>query len=246
MVTDLSRPVDLPEELQEATKLTVYVGRQERIGGRPAHLAVIDLLHRRGVAGATAMLGVDGTAHGRRERAAFFGRNAEVPVMIISVGDGERIAAVLPELGELLARPLATLERVRVCKRDGARLGEPRHLPETDDDGLEIWQKVMVYTSEQSKHDGHPLHTALVRALREREAGGATVLRGFWGYHGDHAPHGDRFWSLRRHVPMVTVIIDRPERARRWFEVVDAMTEEAGLVTSEMVPALHAPAAPRR
>jgi PII-like signaling protein len=246
MVTDLSRPVDLPEELQEATKLTVYVGRQERIGGRPAHLAVVDLLHRRGVAGATAMLGVDGTAHGRRERAAFFGRNAEVPVMIISVGDGERIAAVLPELGELLARPLATLERVRVCKRDGARLGEPRHLPETDDAGLEIWQKLVVYTSEQSKHDGHPFHTALVRALREREAGGATVLRGFWGYHGDHAPHGDRFWSLHRHVPMVTVIIDRPERARRWFEVVDAMTAEAGLVTSEMVPALHAPAAPGR
>jgi hypothetical protein len=35
---------------------------------------------------------------------------------------------VLPELGALLRRPLLTVERVRVCKRDGqclARPGEP-------------------------------------------------------------------------------------------------------------------------
>jgi hypothetical protein len=40
-----------------------------------------DLLHRSGVADATALLGVDGTAHGHRERAAFFSRNAGTPMM---------------------------------------------------------------------------------------------------------------------------------------------------------------------
>jgi len=68
----------------EATKLTVYLGRQERVYRVPAFVAVCDLLHRRGVDGATALLGVDGTAHGRRQRAAFFSRNAEVPMMIIA------------------------------------------------------------------------------------------------------------------------------------------------------------------
>ncbi|MDX6664843.1 MAG: hypothetical protein QOG68_1049, partial [Solirubrobacteraceae bacterium] len=72
-------PVVLPEAPHEATKLTVYVGRQERLSGRPAHEAVVELLHRHGVAGAAVLLGVDGTAHGIRERARFFGRNAEVP-----------------------------------------------------------------------------------------------------------------------------------------------------------------------
>ena len=62
--------------MHEETKLTVYLGRQERVYRVPAFMAVCDLLHRRGVAGATALLGVDGTAHGRRERAAFFSRNA--------------------------------------------------------------------------------------------------------------------------------------------------------------------------
>jgi PII-like signaling protein len=109
----------------EATKLTVYLGRQERVYRVPAFVAVCDLLHRRGIDGATALLGVDGTAHGRRQRAAFFSRNAEVPMMIIAVGAGEQIGRVLPELGALLRRPLLTLERVLVCKRDGRSLALP-------------------------------------------------------------------------------------------------------------------------
>ena len=69
---------------------------------------------------------------------------------------------------------------------------------------------------------------------------GATSLRGTWGYHGDHAPHGDTFWQLRRRVPVITVVVDTPERIRRWFRVVDELTDETGLVTSELVPAFRA------
>ena len=64
--------VTLRDRVHEETKLTVYVGRQERAYRMPAFMAVCDLLHRRGVAGATALLGVDGTAHGQRQRASFF------------------------------------------------------------------------------------------------------------------------------------------------------------------------------
>ena len=240
MLTDRIDAVELRAALHEATKLTVYLGRLERVGRRAAYEAVVDLLHDRGVAGATVLLGIDGTAHGVRQRAAFFGRNAEVPLMVIAVGDGPRIAAALPDLGAMLPRPLVTLERVRVCKRDGVRLAEPSHLPETDDSGLGVWQKLMIYAGEQSRHRGHPLYSQLVRALRNAGAAGATSLRGIWGYHGDHAPHGDSFWQLRRRVPVMTVVVDTPERIRRWFRIVDELTDEAGLVTSEMVPAFRA------
>ena len=163
MLTGAIAPVTLPEELHEATKLTIYVGRREQVGGVPAFVAVCDLLHRRGVSGATALLGVDGTAHGVRQRAHFFGRNAEVPMMIIAVGAGEQIAAVLPDLGALLRQPLLTLERVRVCKRDGQLLAPPTPLPSEDQHGLAIWQKLMIYASEQAHHGRSPLHLALVR-----------------------------------------------------------------------------------
>ncbi len=239
----LSGEVDtapLPEQLGEATKLTVYLGRQERVFRMPAYAAVTDLLHRRGIAGATVLLGVDGTRRGRRARAKFFDRNADVPMMVIAVGSGEKIAEVLPELSGLLHEPLLTLERVRVCKRDGELLAFPHELPGTDEHGLAIWQKLMVYTSNAATHDGQPLHHAIVRRLRESDSAGATTLRGIWGFHGDHAPHGDKFFQIRRHVPALTITIDTPERTARAFEIIDELTSEHGLVTSEMVPAFRA------
>lgn len=228
----------LPEELGEATKLTVYVGRQERVRRMPAFAAVCDLLHRHGIAGATVFLGVDGTIHGQRARARFFGKNAEVPIMVIAAGSGSEIEQVLPELGGLLRHPLVTLERIRVCKRDGELLATPHQLPGTDEHGLALWQKLMIYSSEQAQHQGHPLHVALVRRLRESNASGATSLRGIWGFHGDHAPHGDKLLQIRRNVPVVTIIVDTPEQIERSFRVVDEVTRSRGLVTSEMVPAM--------
>jgi PII-like signaling protein len=187
---------------------------------------------------------VDGTAHGRRQRAAFFSRNAEVPMMIIAVGAGEQISRVLPELGALLRRPLLTLERVRVCKRDGRSLALPygtgpdRTGPDgTGPDGGP-WQKLMVYTSEVVRHQGQPVHRAIVRRLRSAGLSGATTLRGIWGFHGDHAPHGDRLLQLGRHVPTVTVVIDTPERIAGAYGIIDELTSERGLVTCETIGGL--------
>jgi len=235
----------LRDEVNEETKLTIYLGRQERVYRVPAFVAVCDLLRRRGVAGATALLGVDGTAHGSRERASFFSRNAGTPMMLIAVGSGERIGRVLPELGGLLRRPLLTLERVRICKRDGKLLCTPSALPGTDETGMPLWHKLMVYTSEAALHDGQPVHRAIVRELRAAGIAGATTQRGVWGFHGDHAPHGDRLLQLGRRVPAVSVVIDAPDRIATAFSIIDKLTREQGLVTSETVPALRAGGAGR-
>lgn len=240
LLTESIGAVAVPWEGQAATKLTVYVGRHQQLGDIPAYEAIVALLQARGIAGATVLLGVDGTFHGARERARFFGRNAFVPLMVIAVGDTGRIRQVVPELSRLLPRPLMTLERIRVCKRDGALLTQPRELPDKDRTGLSMWQKLMVYTSERAQYEGQPLHQRLIRELRSAGAAGATSMRGIWGYHGDHQPHGDSFWQLRRRVPVLTVIVDTPARIRRWFAIVDRLTQQTGLVTSEMVPAFRA------
>jgi PII-like signaling protein len=239
-------PTQLPQELPEAIKLTVYLGRSEQVHRTSAFVAICDLLHRRGLSGATVLLGVDGTLHGRRERARFFARNAAVPIMLISVGPGEQIARVLPELGGLLRRPLLTLEDVRVCKRDGRLLAHPRELPGSDEHGLALWQKLMIHTSEDARVGSRVLHRELVRRLRQGGVSGATSLRGIWGFHGEHLPHGDRLLQLRRHVPVVTIVVDTPERIAAGFEIVDELTRERGLVTSEIVPAAQALSEERR
>lgn len=41
-------------------------------------------------------------------------------------------------------------------------------------------------------------------------------------------------------MPILTVVIDTPERIREWFAVIDELTSESGLVTIETVPAFRA------
>lgn len=222
-----------------ASKLTIYVGRQDRANGRPAYRAVCDVLHRLGFAGASVFLGVDGTARGQRKRARFFSRNMGVPVMIIAVGTGQQVAAALPELENLLREPLFTIERAQLCKRDGQTLARPAALPAADGRGRTLWQKLMIYTSEADLHDGTPIHRAIVQRLFDsRASSGATVLRAIWGFHGDHAPHGDRWLQLARSVPVTTIVVDAPDRIAASFDIIDELTGGHGLVTSELVPAL--------
>jgi PII-like signaling protein len=225
--------------LPDTVKLTVYAGRQDRVTGQPAYKTVCDVLYRHGFAGASVFLGVDGTKSGLRQRARFFNRNVDVPVMIIAIGTGARAAEAIPELEAMLRQPLVTLERVQLCKRDGQLLTRPATLPAADDRGRGLWQKLMVYTSEATRHEGAPVHRAIVKQLFDsRAATGATVLRGIWGFHGDHKPHGDKLIQLTRQVPVTTIVVDSPERIAGSFDIIDDLTDRHGLITSELVPAL--------
>jgi PII-like signaling protein len=223
-----------------AAKLTVYLGRHERVDGSPAFVAVCKALHESGVAGATVLLGVDGTRHGERKRARFFARNQNVPMIVVSVGDQNRISAAIGRLEQMLNEPLFTLEGVRVCKRDGVLLERPNDESSSGEYGMDIRQKLTIVISEAAVHERRSVYVELVRRLRAASAAGATSMRGIWGFHGDHAPHGDRLLSIRRHVPVLTETIDTPERIAALFPIVDELTRERGLVTSELVPASSA------
>ena len=227
-------------------KLTVHLGRGERAGGLTASTAICDLLHRRRLAGASVLSGVDGTRHGRRVRARFFAGNAAVPAIVVAVGAAEPIAAALPDIRRVARDPVITLERVQVCKHDGELLGAPRALPGPDEHGLAFWQKLVVYSSFSATHEGRPVHAQIVRRLREAGAAGATTLSGTRGFRGGDPPQGDRLFQLRRRVPAVTIALDTPAAVARWFAIVDELTAEHGLVTVETVPAMRAMSEARR
>lgn len=223
----------------EATKLTVYFCRQDTVFGVPAFEAICELLHRRSIGGATTLAGLDGTAQGRRLRAHFFSRNADVPMMVVAVGASKSIGPILPEIGDLLRHPRMTLDQVRVCKRDGELISEPEMPPAYDQDGMTLWQKLTVYVSEASRHSGQPIHRSLVRRLLSAGISGATTQSGMWGFRSDHVPHGDqRLLQVGHHVPAVTVVIDAPQRIPTAFGIIDELTAEHGLVTCETMPVI--------
>lgn len=96
-----------------------------------------------------------------------------------------------------------------------------------------------ISTFESDLYHGTPIHRAAVELLHRRAAAsGATVLRGVWGFYGDRKPHGDKMFRIVRRVPVVTTVIDTPQAIAAAFDVVDELTQQHGLVTSEMVPAL--------
>jgi PII-like signaling protein len=97
------------------------------------------------------------------------------------------------------------------------------------------WQKLTVYTCQAARHEGQPLHRALARRLLRAGVSGVTTLRGGWGFRGEHEPHGDSALRRGRHVPAVTIVIDAPDRIPAAFTIIDELTADQGLVTSEII-----------
>lgn len=234
-VLTLERGRTLPDPASsDDVRLSVYLGRRQRVAGAAGYLRVCEVFHRLGFLSAEVFLGVDGTVSGERRRARFFSRNADVPLIVVGVGTAAQAEAALTELRPHLADPLITLERIVVCKNAGHVIAEPGRVPGG-------YLKVTVRTDEDSRHDGTPVHRALVSRLMQTDhANGATVLRSIWGYHGAQAPHGDQLFQLARHVPVSTVIVDTAESIAASYPVIDELTVTHGLVTCETVPAMLA------
>jgi PII-like signaling protein len=226
-----------PDEAAEATaeagggvKLTLYLGRHARAGGTPLHRVVIEALRGVGFQAGAVLLGLDGSVDGERRRARMLSANAEVPLMLVAVGPRAALPAALERVGEHVADPLLSLERVQICRCDGTQLARPAPPGPTG-----WWQQLAVYADEAEER-----HGGLVRSLRANGARGATTLRGVWGFHGDRVPRGDRLWQLRRRVPVLTLLADAPERIAALYPLVERATADAGVVTSEFIPASRA------
>lgn len=245
LLTGEIAPVWLGENTDEATRLTVYCGRQDRVYLAPAFETACELLYRREIAGATVLSGADGTRLGRRQPAQFPHHGTDTPLVITAVGAGERIAMLLPELGGLFRNPLMTITKVSLCKRDGELISRP-HPPAEEDAAANMAAlvKLTVYTSEAARHDGQPVHRAIIHGLRSAGLRSATSVRGIWGFHADHAPHGDHFPRLGHHIPVVTTVTGTPDPMSAAFDVIDALTQERGLVTAETVLTTHRAAVP--
>ena len=232
-------PVQLDEEPGEATMLTVYFGRRDRVYLVPAFEAVCELLDRRGIGGATVLPGTDGAICGRRQHARHLRRDADEPLMVAAVGSGQTIGMALPELAALFRHPVMTVEKVQVCQRAGQVVGRPRVLADGEPDGTAVRLKLTVYASEAARHDGQPVHRAIVRQLESAGIEGATTVHGIWGFRTGHAPHGGHFPRRGHHVPAVTTATGTPEQISAAFDVVGMLTAERGLVTAQTVLAVQ-------
>jgi uncharacterized protein len=99
----------------EAELLRVFIGESDKHHGRPLYEVIVEEARRRGMAGATVLRGTLGFgASSRIHTAKLLRLSEDLPMVIEIVDKPERIADFLPQLEELIAEGLVTLERVRV------------------------------------------------------------------------------------------------------------------------------------
>ncbi|HEY7897832.1 MAG TPA: DUF190 domain-containing protein [Gemmatimonadaceae bacterium] len=128
----------------ERVLMRIHIGERDRYQGKPLYEAIVNLLRKRGYAGATVFRGVMGFGASGRVSADHMELLAfDLPLVIECVETQEKIEAILPDIDEMIDAGLITLERAKVilyrARRDDAPTGS---LP--DEDRLDItgdWQE---------------------------------------------------------------------------------------------------------
>jgi uncharacterized protein len=99
----------------ERTLMRIHIGERDKFHGRPLYQAIVELLRRRHYAGATVIRAIMGFgASSRLHTDLVEVLSVDLPIVIECVDTEDKIAAILPELDEMLGGGLITLERARV------------------------------------------------------------------------------------------------------------------------------------
>jgi PII-like signaling protein len=103
----------------------IYLGESDQWHGRPLYQAIVERLRERGLAGATVLRGIEGFgAKQHLHSTRILSLSQDLPILIEVVDTDEKVRAVLPELDEMLADGLMTLEKVEVIAYRAGRGGE--------------------------------------------------------------------------------------------------------------------------
>jgi PII-like signaling protein len=91
-----------------------------------------------------------------------------------------------------------------------------------------------IHIGERDKHEGRPLHAAIVELLRSRGLAGATVTRAIMGFGANARLHTDSVLRLSLDLPVVVECVDTEAKIQAILPDIDAMMG-GGLITLERV-----------
>ena len=95
--------------------LRVFIGESDRHEGQPLYEWIVRAARRHGLAGATALRGLEGFgAHSRLHTAKLLRLSDDLPIIVEIVDTIEKIEAFLPILDDAVREGLATVEKVSI------------------------------------------------------------------------------------------------------------------------------------
>jgi PII-like signaling protein len=192
--------------IADALKLSVYFGESVAAGRLLASEALMRALHRRGIATAALLRGIEGFGINRRIHAQRFPDvSTDLPLLAMAIDARRRIEAALDDVDRAVPRGLVTLEHARLASGlDVAAADFPV--------GPGRAAKLTLYCGSDERVRGRPAYREAVAALRRHGATGAIVLGGVDGLVGGRR----RRASLLRSngAPMVIISVGPAELLR--------------------------------
>ncbi len=103
--------------------------------------------------------------------------------------------------------------------------------------------RMSVFISENDQFHHRPLYTEIVHRAHAAGLAGASVLRGCEGFGASSRIHTTRLLSLNESLPVLIIIIDRPDRIRAFLPQVEELVTK-GLITLDEVEVVRYGGAP--
>lgn len=106
----------------ERVLMRIHIGERDHHEGKPLYEAIVQLLRKRGYAGATVTRGIMGFgATAKLHTDKVLRLSVDLPIVVECVDSEEKIEAILPELDGMIGGGLITLEKVRVIAYRGEK-----------------------------------------------------------------------------------------------------------------------------
>lgn len=94
-----------------------------------------------------------------------------------------------------------------------------------------------IFIGESDRHDGQPLHEAIMHRAKREGLAGCTAVKGFEGFGAASRIHTTKILRLSEDLPIVIEIVDAAEKIDQFLIPLNEMVKE-GLVTVENVKVL--------
>jgi PII-like signaling protein len=225
-----------------AKKVTIYLNEDTPHHLTSLHDAVMSLLLRKGVAGATAVRGMSGFGQSQSLHTTdneFAARH--LPIVIEFVDGAEKVDEMLPSLYDMVTDGVIEVQDTTIVK--AARKAGKAEPPRPRERQAGPAQMLQIFLGEADTWHGEPLYDAIVKRLRMEDTAGATVEKGILGYGAKGHTHKESFLHFSKDMPVVITIVDTPDKVARAIELVEGMMGDGLIVTSEVetIRLVHAP-----
>jgi len=101
----------------QQTLMRIFIGEQDKYGTKPLYRAIMDMLQKEKLAGATVLRGIAGFgAKSHLHSAHLLTLSQDLPMVIECVDTRENIERVMPKIDEMITDGLVTLENIEVVR----------------------------------------------------------------------------------------------------------------------------------